>query len=115
MEIKIIKTDEDLTHLALIGRLDLLGAEQVELKFTVLVVTGGKPALIDLSGLEFISSLGLKMFLSNSKALSNKGAKLVLLNPKSHVLEMLISVGFDKIIPIENDLDKALEILKQNQ
>ena len=115
MEIKIIKTDEDLTHLALIGRLDLLGAEQVELKFTVLVVTGGKPALIDLSGLEFISSLGLKMFLSNSKALSNKGVKLVLLNPKSHVLEMLISVGFDKIIPIENDLDKALEILKQNQ
>ena len=55
------------------------------------------------------------MFLSNSKALNNKGAKLVLLNPKSHVLEMLISVGFDKIISIENDYDKALEILKQNQ
>ena len=39
MEIKVIKTDEDLTHLALIGRLDLLGAEQVELKFTAFVVT----------------------------------------------------------------------------
>jgi anti-anti-sigma factor len=115
MEIKQIKTDEQITHLALIGRLDLAGAEQVELKFTALVATRAKPCLIDLSDLEFIASLGLRMFLSCAKALKNKDAQLVLLKPTPRVLEILTSVGFDKLIPIENDLDKALKILKKNR
>ena len=114
MEIKEITTDQTITHLALIGRLDLAGVEQVELKFTTLVVARAKPSLIDLSELEFIASIGLRMFLSCAKTLKNKNTKLVLLKPTEQVLEILTTVGFDKLIPIENDFDKALEILKQN-
>ena len=115
MEIKEIKTDEQITHLALSGRLNIAGAEQVELKFTALVASRAKPSLIDLSDLEFISSLGLGMFISCAKALKNKGAQMVLLKPTPQVLEILTTVGFDKLIPIENDIDKALEILKQDK
>ena len=115
MEIKEIKIDEQITHLALSGRLNIAGAEQVELKFTALVASRAKPSLIDLSDLEFISSLGLGMLISCAKALKNKGAQMVLLKPTPQVLEILTTVGFDKLIPIENDIDKALEILKTNQ
>ncbi|NIP39763.1 MAG: STAS domain-containing protein [Candidatus Dadabacteria bacterium] len=113
MEIKEITTDDSITHLALKGRLDLKGVEQVELKFTTLVAAKPRPSLIDLSELEFIASLGLRMFLSCVKTLKNKNAQMVLLKPTQHVLDILTSVGFDKLIPIENDLDKAIEILKQ--
>ncbi len=113
-EIKQIRLDDDLTHIALSGRLDLSGAEEVELKFTALVATRAKPCLIDLSRLEFIASLGLRMFLSCAKALKNKNVSMVLLNPTPRVREILDTVGFDKLIPIEHDLDKALQVLKQN-
>ncbi|HSG30154.1 MAG TPA: STAS domain-containing protein [Thermodesulfobacteriota bacterium] len=113
MEIKEITTDESITHLELIGRLDLKGVEQVELKFTTLVAAKAKPSLIDLSKLEFIASLGLRMFLSCAKTLKSKNAKLVLYKPTAQVLEILTSVGFDKLIPIEDDMDKAMQILKE--
>ncbi len=85
----------------------------MELKFTALVATRGKPCLIDLSGLEFIASLGLRMFVSCAKSLKNKGSQMVLLNPTTQVMETLTTVGFDKIIPIEDDFAKALQILNQ--
>lgn len=112
IEIKEILTDEQINHLALIGRLDLAGSEQIELKFTTIVATRAKPTLIDLSQLEYITSLGLRMILSSAKTLRSKSAKMVLLKPTNQVLEILTTVGFDKLIPIENDLEKAKELLK---
>lgn len=112
IEIKEISTDEQINHLALIGRLDLAASEQIELKFATLVATRAKPTLIDLSELEYITSLGLRMILSSAKTLRSENAKMVLLKPTNQVLEILTTVGFDKLIPIEDDLDKAKELLK---
>ncbi len=112
MELNVIKEDEEITHLALKGRMDLLGSENIELKFTAHTVSRRKPTLIDLSGVEFIASLGLRLLLSAAKGLKSHGAKMVLLNPQPSVENVLTASGFNEIMPITHKYDEAIEILK---
>lgn len=110
-ELKEINIDENLTHVALIGRLDISGMQKIEFKFTSTVVSRGKPALIDMSEVSFLASLGMRMLLSAAKSLEAKNAKIALLSPQPLVKEALEAAGFNSILPIEDELDKALAFL----
>ena len=55
MDVAVI---ENVTHVKLRGRLDTHGVDQIETKFTASIVPSGRNALIDLSELAFISSMG---------------------------------------------------------
>ena len=112
MELQVIREDDDLTHLGIRGRMDMMGLEGMELKFTAHTVSRRKPTLIDLSEVEFIASLGLRLLISAAKGLKRYGAKMVLLNPQPSVENVLKASGFNEIIPITHDHDKAIEILK---
>ena len=65
--------------LALRERLDTIGVGEVEVKFTGHTVPRGKPLLLDMSEMTYVSSLGLRMLLTVAKALGRRGAKTVLL------------------------------------
>ena len=110
----VVRQDDELTLIELVGRLNIRGVEELDLKFTSNTVTRRKPAIIDISKIDFLGSLGLRMLISVSKALSAHGAKLVILNPQPLVEEVFINSGFDKIIPITHDFDTALKLLKQS-
>ena len=68
MELKVIKADGDYTHVALCGRLDIDGVTSVEMNFTNVVSAKGKPAIVDMTEVSFIASLGMRMLLSAAKA-----------------------------------------------
>jgi anti-sigma B factor antagonist len=111
MELEIKNQSDQITHLALRGRLDTAGVGDVELKFTGHTVPRAKPLLLDMSGVTFLSSLGLRMLLTVAKALDHRGAKTVLLRPQPAVREVLKLSGFDQVIPIHNDNETALAFL----
>jgi anti-sigma B factor antagonist len=112
MELNVIREDDELTHVSLKGRMDMMGLEGMELKFTAHTVSRRKPTLIDLSGVDFIASLGLRLLLSAAKGLKRYEAKMVLLNPQPSVENVLTASGFNEIVPITHDFNEALEILK---
>ena len=74
MELKVIKADGDYTHVALCGRLDIDGVTSVEMNFTNVVSAKGKPAIVDMTEVSFIASLGMRMLLSAAKALRANGS-----------------------------------------
>jgi anti-anti-sigma factor len=111
MELKEITITDDLTHVALKGRLDISGVQDVELKFANIVGQRGKPTIVDLSEVEFLASLGMRMLLSVAKALKARGTKMVLLNPQPAVEEALETAGFGAVLAIEKDFDQALTLL----
>ncbi len=113
MELKIIKTNGDYTHVALSGRLDIDGVKSIELSFASVV--GGKPhsAIVDMTEVGFIASLGMRMLLSAAKSLRAHNAKIVLYNPQPVILEALETAGFSAIMPIANDFSKALALLQE--
>jgi anti-sigma B factor antagonist len=111
MQIQEIRLDEQLTHLALIGKLDVAGLHAVDIKFHGYTAARRRPTLVDLSQVDFISSLGMGMFISCAHSLRRHGAKMVLLNPQPLVEEAMNVVGLGQAVPIAHNLDEALRIL----
>src|SRR5262245_11526037 len=111
MELEIKNRSDQITHLALRGRLDTAGVGEVELRFTTHTVPRAKPLLLDMSEVTFLSSLGLRMLLTIAKALDRRGAKTVLLSPQPAVREVLKISGFDQLMPVYNDAGTALSFL----
>jgi anti-sigma B factor antagonist len=111
MQLNEIRVDDQITHLALIGKLDVAGLHAVDMRFHAYTAARRKPALIDLSQMEFIASLGMGMFISCAQSLRRHGAEMVLLNPQPLVEEALNVVGVGQTVPIAHSLDEAMSIL----
>ena len=111
MELEIKNPPDQITYLMLRGQLDSAGVGEVEVKFTGHTVPRGKPLLLDMSEITYVSSLGLRMLLTVAKALGRRGAKTVLLRPQPSVREVLRVSAFDQLMPVYNDETTALEFL----
>ncbi|MCE0498680.1 MAG: STAS domain-containing protein [Methylacidiphilales bacterium] len=112
MELKVITADDAYTHLALIGKLDILGVGEVENKFIGYTAARKKSAVVDLSGITFMGSMGLRIFLSAAKALNLEKKKLILLNPQPLVNEVLEASGIGDVVMITSDTDAAVAAAK---
>ena len=112
MELKIVQTDPELIHLALVGELDMAGEQAVEQEFMDRMDNDPKPTIVDLTDVSFVASMGIRMLLRGAKALAAGGVKMVLLNPQPMVSEILQIAEMNQIIPIADDQAEALRLLK---
>jgi anti-anti-sigma factor len=85
----------------LTGRVDGTNTDHYDLEISTLLKSADQSFSIDLSGLTYISSLGLRVLLKTAKALKEQNKKLILSKPNSEILDLLLMSGFDKIIEIE--------------
>jgi anti-anti-sigma factor len=108
MEIQPTERDDGITQVALVGRLDMLGLHQIELKFQGYTAARRMPTIVDLSKLDLITSLGLGMLIAAFKALDRCGAKMVLLNPLGMVDLVLRTAKIEEIIPVVATLEEAV-------
>lgn len=111
MELCVITENDEITHLALKGRLDLLGVNAVDLSFTAHAASRRKPTVVDLSELVYISSMGLRMFITVARTLERHGMKMVLLQPQPLVAEVLQVSGLDKLLLIAQNEASAFELV----
>jgi anti-anti-sigma factor len=111
MQLQEIRFDDQMTHLALVGKLDVAGLHAVDVKFHGYTAARRRPTLVDLSRLDLITSLGMGMFLSCARSLQRFGAKMVLLNPQPEVEAALKAVGVDQGIPIVYSVEEGMRIL----
>lgn len=84
------------------GRVDGTNAEHYETEISDLLKEADQSFSIDLSDLNYISSIGLRIFLKVAKALKSGDKKLVLVKPNAVILDLLLMSGFDKIIEIQH-------------
>jgi anti-sigma B factor antagonist len=111
-EIQETARADGITQVALVGKLDVRGLHAVDIKFHGYTAARRKPTLVDLTQLEFISSLGVGMLISCAKSMARHGAKMVLVNPQPLVAEVLAAVGVPEIIPVVGGIDEGLQALK---
>ena len=110
------------------GEIDVKTYEQLEQRARQEYKAGMRNLLLDLSGVTFLSSAGLRaihgLFLllrtdspeESDEAMSRglrdgtfKSSHLMLLNPRPQVLQSLGYAGFDMYLAIHHDLHKAVE------
>jgi anti-sigma B factor antagonist len=95
------------------GRMDIPGTQEIDLKFTGMTAAPRKAFIVDISGVDFLASIGIRTLLITTKAINNRGGKLVILNPDTNVEKILLMAGIDTLIPIFNNLELALAAVNQ--
>jgi anti-anti-sigma factor len=105
---QIVTSDHGQTaKVVLTGKLDIGGADVVALPLATLA--GAKQGLIiDMSGVSFLSSIGIRHLLSAAKALSRRKGRLVLLSPTAMVVDVLVSSGLTDLLPIVQSEPEAI-------
>ena len=95
-----INDDGSAATVTMVGRLDIAGAEVVALPLATL--SGSKSALsVDMSGVTFIASIGLRHLVSAAKAMGRRGGRLILLSPNTAVTEVITASGLADLLQIE--------------
>jgi anti-anti-sigma factor len=111
LKLQKLEPTEVAVRLALIGCVDLTGVMQVEAAFVEATSAPGKHAVIDMSQVEFISSLGIAMLIRRNNALRNVGLRVVLLRPSREVESVFTKAGLTKMLAIAHDDDGVKQIL----
>jgi len=95
------------TKIVISGRIDLAGCGEIEMPLSL---AGGskKAVVVDLAGVSFMASLGLRSIVLAAKAILRKGGKIVLLSPQPIVEEVIVTSGVDEMIPIFRDEAAAI-------
>ena len=107
MEFQITPLDDECSIVRLQGRMDSPGVDRIETRFTAAVVAADRHALVDLSGVSFLASMGIRMFIANARAMNSKGRRMALFGATEPVMSVLESVALDQIIPIAPDQQQA--------
>jgi anti-sigma B factor antagonist len=73
---------------------------------------GRKRMVMELSGLAYIASAGVGLFINISHRLKGQGGRLELVSPSESVMEIFTILGLDTILAIHPSLDAGLSAAK---
>ncbi len=107
MELETNELEPGILGISLAGKMDVAGAQDIDLKFTALTATRKATILVDLSRVTLLASIGIRTLVSCAKAQKQRGGAMVLYQPTSMVEKVLRSMGIDVIIPIAHDMTAA--------
>jgi anti-anti-sigma factor len=100
MRFEIVELSPTANKIVLAGRLDSATVGGVEVPFTGAVAAGGRSVALDLTGLDFLSSLGIRLLLSAARVVTRRGGRVVLFGAQPMVAEVLAAMALDQVLPL---------------
>ncbi|HRY34094.1 MAG TPA: STAS domain-containing protein [Bacteroidales bacterium] len=91
------------------GRLDTSSAPELEARLNALLDLHEKDYILDCREMEYISSSGLRVFLSLLKRTAQMNGKLVLFGLSQSIAEIFTIAGFEKYFILKDDEAGALD------
>lgn len=105
---EVTELNDRLTRITLSGRLDTPGVDKVETLFVATVVPSGKSTIVDLSRVDFVASMGIRMFITVARSLRQRQATLALYGAQPMVNEVFENVSLRDLMPIVADETEAI-------
>jgi anti-anti-sigma factor len=101
MSISHTDVGDNLRKIVILGRLDISGTGSVADELEKLISVPKKGVIVDLSGLKFLASLGIRALLQSAKAVEERGGRLVLVvGANSQVKMSLEATGLSDLLPM---------------
>jgi anti-sigma B factor antagonist len=97
-------------RVTLVGRLDTSGAAKIDAPLKE-IADSTTNIVVDMSGVDFIASLGMCSLAFAAKTLARNARALVLLNPTPLVADALIQAGLGHMLPMVHSDEEALAAL----
>ena len=98
---------ENVTLVEASGRVDSMNANQFGESLSNEIDAGNISVVLDLSGVDYMSSAGLRELVSALKKVKRSGGDLRLAQPSERVREVLEMAGLDTIFQIFGSQDEA--------
>ena len=100
MDVKIVRENAGVTAY-LIGRLDTPASQEIAPQMNELSKDAGGTIILDCSELSYISSSGLRIFLTLRKAAAEKGGKVIVRNISNEIRSVFMMTGFLNLFEIQ--------------
>lgn len=91
------------------GRIDTTNYSEFEAEMNKVLGEGAEKVLLDCSGLNYISSSGLRVFLLTQKKMMASGGKFKLFGMQPAIKEIFDISGFSSIFSISENKELALQ------
>jgi len=95
----------------LIGSLDAADFNSINQKFTAHCSGDKVRVLVDLSEVDFLASIGIRMLTMSAKSISTRGGRMVLFNPIEDVKTVLEMASIHVSIPMYDNYESAETVL----
>ena len=109
MEVNV-RTIDQVTVVDLIGEIDASTAAAAEAQILLLAASASK-LLLEMTGVTFMSSAGLRLLLSTYRHISDRGGRVVLVGLSEDLRDTMSMTGFLEFFPTHDTLEGALELL----
>ena len=106
-----VKNEENGVLVSVTGRMDAVSSPEFEKEISRLIDEDNVNFVIDLAGLDYISSSGLRSILVTAKKLKGKNGRIMLASLQAVVREVFEISGFSTIIPIYESVEEAMAAL----
>ncbi|GAA4348907.1 STAS domain-containing protein [Variovorax defluvii] len=111
MDLRSEQLADGVEKISLVGRMDSIGGHDINQRLSALVGSRKLRAVVDLSEVSFLASIGIRTLVVNARTQSQRGGAMALANPQPVVAEVLKMAGIDTIIPVYPDVDSAFSAL----
>ena len=101
------------TRIILNGRMDLEGTHTIEQNFAFATSTQPRQIAVDMSGVSFLASIGIRALLTAARAQVNRGGRLVLCSLQPMVKKVVSTAAIDQVIPVYADFEEARDALQR--
>ena len=111
MELQYRDLKNNIRFIKLIGILDITSTGKIETRFAGDCAEDRARMIVDLSEVDFLSSIGIRLLMLTAKSMGSQGGKMVLLNPIPEVPHVLEITGIPAVKPIYSNLEAAETVL----
>ena len=101
MEI-LLNEQENVIIAELVGRFDTPAAPQAEKDLAPLLEKADRTLVLDCTRMSYISSSGLRIFLTIRKAAGNRGGKVIVRGISDDIRQIFMMTGFLNLFEMEN-------------
>ena len=88
----------------------MASAESIYLPFRAALAKKNMPVVVDLSGVTYPASIGIRTFIMRAKALHSRGGRMILASPSTKVRSVLDTVGVSEMLPTADSVDVAIAL-----
>lgn len=106
---------EDITVINLRGKIDAANSDEADAELASIFEKGEKFYIFDLCGLEYISSAGLRVFLTASKKIKSGGGNFVFCEVSEEIRELFDITGLLHVFTLCGTLEEAASKLKSSR
>jgi anti-anti-sigma factor len=111
MQLQYSELDNSIRLIKLTGKLDVTGTGEIETKFAGYCSGDKVRVVVDLSEVDYLASIGIRLLTLTAKSVTNRGGRMALIKPIPEVQRVLEITGIPAMIPVYSQLESAETVL----